>query len=82
MISLTAELDYESFENLTFNVTATDGGSPSTSDTTNVLVIVVDANDNSPIFPSASYSVDVSEGNYTEEGQLLLTTVSLISKLC
>ena len=81
MISLTAELDYESFENLTFNVTATDGGSPSNSDTANVLVIVADANDNSPIFSSASYSADVSEGNYSEEGQLLLTTVSLSCKV-
>lgn len=39
----------------------TDRGSPALSTTATVEVVVLDVNDNSPVFSKASYSVDVSE---------------------
>lgn len=40
---------------------ATDRGSPALSTAVTVEVKVLDVNDNSPVFSSSSYSVDVSE---------------------
>lgn len=80
VLSLISLVNYESDKQLYFNVTATDGGTPSLSDTASVTVVVIDANDNSPKFPTTPYSeaVSIDEGNYPVDGRQLLTTVSLL----
>ncbi|XP_012875744.1 PREDICTED: protocadherin beta-12-like [Dipodomys ordii] len=54
-------LDYEEQPELSFILTALDGGSPPRSGTALVQVMVVDVNDNSPEFEHAFYEVKISE---------------------
>lgn len=54
-------LDRESTPSYTFDIIATDKGSPSQSSTVTVNVKVLDKNDNEPRFDQPSYSFDVSE---------------------
>uniref|UniRef100_UPI00358DD99E cadherin-related family member 2-like n=1 Tax=Myxine glutinosa TaxID=7769 RepID=UPI00358DD99E len=68
------ELDYESIENFTVEVIATDG---KYNTTLTVLVVLINLNDNSPTFNQSNYDVDVYEnatrGNY-------LTTIHVTDK--
>ncbi|XP_006866249.1 PREDICTED: protocadherin beta-12 [Chrysochloris asiatica] len=54
-------LDYEEQPELSFILTALDGGSPSRSGTALVRVVVVDVNDNSPEFEQPFYEVKIPE---------------------
>ncbi|KAM4875264.1 uncharacterized protein RHO17_007709 [Thomomys bottae] len=54
-------LDFEEQPELSFILTALDGGSPPRSGTALVRVLVVDINDNSPEFEYAFYEVKISE---------------------
>ncbi|XP_038629350.1 protocadherin-15b isoform X4 [Scyliorhinus canicula] len=56
-LTLREPVDRERQQNYTFTMTASDGVQESTSVTVNVLVI--DANDNTPIFQNISYKVNV-----------------------
>lgn len=55
------QLDRESKAGHTLVVTATDHGTPSLSDSTNVEIEVLDVNDNSPKFKESSYQASINE---------------------
>uniref|UniRef100_UPI0030FB33E7 protocadherin beta-12 precursor n=1 Tax=Pan troglodytes TaxID=9598 RepID=UPI0030FB33E7 len=64
-------LDYEALPELSFILTALDGGSPPRSGTALVRVVVVDINDNSPEFEQAFYEVKILENSIL--GSLVVT---------
>ncbi|XP_054345275.1 protocadherin beta-12 [Pongo pygmaeus] len=64
-------LDYEERPELSFILTALDGGSPPRSGTALVRVVVVDSNDNSPEFEQAFYEVKILENSIL--GSLVVT---------
>ncbi|SPP79093.1 blast:Cadherin-related tumor suppressor [Drosophila guanche] len=55
-------LDYEDITSYTLNITASDCGTPSLSTTVIYNVVVVDDNDNPPIFPSTAIVRQIKEG--------------------
>ncbi len=56
-----ASLDREAMATVTFSVTAHDGGTPQTSNTTLVTLSLTDVNDNPPLFSDSVYIQSVSE---------------------
>ncbi|XP_059052501.1 protocadherin-like wing polarity protein stan [Achroia grisella] len=60
-VSLVKPLDYEQVRNYRLVIRAQDGGSPSRSNTTQLLVNVKDVNDNSPRFYTSLFQESVSE---------------------
>ncbi|KAB5565493.1 hypothetical protein PHYPO_G00242220 [Pangasianodon hypophthalmus] len=68
---LQTPLDREKEEHLYLTVTAIDGGNPKRSGTVKIHVLVLDNNDNAPVFKSSSYRVSVPEN--TAKGALLIT---------
>uniref|UniRef100_A0A663EWJ7 Cadherin domain-containing protein n=1 Tax=Aquila chrysaetos chrysaetos TaxID=223781 RepID=A0A663EWJ7_AQUCH len=64
-VRLTGELDREAMSNYTLTVVATDKGQPSLSSSTDVVVIVLDINDNNPLFAQKLYKVEVGENTLT-----------------
>lgn len=60
-VSLVKPLDYESVRSYRLVIRAQDGGSPSKSNTTQLLVNVLDANDNSPRFYTSQFQEAVFE---------------------
>ncbi|XP_056327800.1 protocadherin gamma-A12-like isoform X6 [Danio aesculapii] len=68
---LQTPLDREKQEHLYLTVTATDGGNPKRSGTVKIHVIVLDINDNAPIFQKDIYKISVPEN--IAKGSLLLT---------
>lgn len=60
-LSTSRPLDRERKGRYSLEVVAQDHGSPSLSSTATVEVTVLDINDNSPIFSSSSYAIDMSE---------------------
>ncbi|KAM6148484.1 uncharacterized protein O8D03_018953 [Erethizon dorsatum] len=64
-------LDYEEQPQLSFILTALDGGSPPRSGTALVRVVVVDVNDNSPEFEQPFYEAKIPENSIL--GSLLVT---------
>ncbi|XP_032129539.1 protocadherin beta-15, partial [Sapajus apella] len=58
---LDTELDREEQAELRLTLTALDGGSPPRSGTAQILILVLDANDNAPVFAQALYEVQVPE---------------------
>uniref|UniRef100_A0A663MGM7 Protocadherin Fat 4 n=1 Tax=Athene cunicularia TaxID=194338 RepID=A0A663MGM7_ATHCN len=64
-VRLTGELDREAVSNYTLTVIATDKGQPSLSSSTDVVVIVLDINDNNPLFAQKLYKVEVGENTLT-----------------
>ncbi|XP_043837792.1 protocadherin gamma-A12 isoform X5 [Dromiciops gliroides] len=69
MLERVLDREEESVHHLT--LTATDGGDPVRSGTARIRVVVLDANDNPPVFPQSEYSVSVPEN--VPKGTLLLT---------
>ncbi|NXC48971.1 PCDBF protein, partial [Penelope pileata] len=67
---LQRQLDREEQRELHLLLTATDGGSPPRSGTAQVRVVVLDANDNMPVFSREVYEVRVAENS--PPGQLVL----------
>ncbi|OXB64937.1 hypothetical protein ASZ78_007340 [Callipepla squamata] len=67
---LQRQLDREEQQELRLVLTATDGGSPPRSGTAEVRVVVLDANDNMPVFSREVYEVRVAENS--PPGQLLV----------
>ncbi|XP_062429972.1 protocadherin Fat 4 [Rhea pennata] len=64
-VRLIGELDREAVSNYTLTVVATDKGQPSLSSSTDVVVIVLDINDNNPLFAQKLYKVEVGENTLT-----------------
>lgn len=60
-VSLVKPLDYETVRSYRLVIRAQDGGSPSKSNTTQLLVNVLDANDNSPRFYTSQFQEAVLE---------------------
>ncbi|XP_056148034.1 protocadherin gamma-A11-like isoform X2 [Lampris incognitus] len=60
---LEKELDRENEQEITFILTALDGGSPQRSGTVVIHVTVLDANDNRPVFSQAVYKVSLPENS-------------------
>ncbi|XP_035768852.1 protocadherin Fat 4-like [Neolamprologus brichardi] len=60
---LQKELDREEQREFRLLLTALDGGSPKRSGTTTVHVIVLDANDNAPVFSQAVYKASLPENS-------------------
>ncbi|XP_010077814.1 PREDICTED: protocadherin Fat 4-like, partial [Pterocles gutturalis] len=60
-LSLSQQLDYETIKQFEVKVEASDGGQPSLSTTTLVVVHVLDVNDNPPEFNQAAYDISVLE---------------------
>ncbi|XP_041360351.1 cadherin-related tumor suppressor-like [Gigantopelta aegis] len=59
---LNKQLDFEQRQRYDLRIVVSDAGSPSLQSSTNFVVKVQDANDNSPQFSPTPISVDVSEG--------------------
>uniref|UniRef100_H2YNK6 Cadherin domain-containing protein n=1 Tax=Ciona savignyi TaxID=51511 RepID=H2YNK6_CIOSA len=62
-IYLVGELDFERNVQHMFGIMACDRGVPRMCDITNVTVVVVDVNDESPVISPASISVNIKEGH-------------------
>ena len=60
-IVISRALDREEREVFVLTVSATDNGVPQMSDTTDVEIVIVDVNDNAPVFTSPTYHGSVSE---------------------
>ncbi|XP_040903715.1 protocadherin beta-16-like isoform X10 [Toxotes jaculatrix] len=56
-------LDREKSEHLSLVLTAVDGGEPRMSGTMNILITVLDANDNAPVFTKPVYKATVAENS-------------------
>ncbi|XP_059918569.1 protocadherin beta-15-like [Gadus macrocephalus] len=70
---LNKELDREDKHEITLSLTAADGGSPQRSGTVVIHIIVLDANDNAPVFSQAVYQASVPENSPVDS---LVITVS------
>ncbi|MBZ3877696.1 Protocadherin Fat 4 [Sciurus carolinensis] len=64
-VRLTGELDREEVSNYTLTVVATDKGQPPLSSSAEVVVMVLDINDNNPVFAQSLYKVEIHEDTLT-----------------
>ncbi|XP_038006197.1 protocadherin beta-15-like [Motacilla alba alba] len=71
---LERSLDREEQAEMSFSVMAVDGGSPPRSGTTQVKIVILDANDNAPIFTQEEYIGRVLEN--MPEGSVVLTVLA------
>ncbi|KAG7266041.1 hypothetical protein CRUP_013770, partial [Coryphaenoides rupestris] len=55
-------LDREQHEHISLVLTAVDGGEPQMSGTMQILISVLDANDNAPVFTQSVYKASIKEG--------------------
>ncbi|XP_056625258.1 protocadherin gamma-A12-like isoform X16 [Triplophysa dalaica] len=67
---LQTPLDREKQEHLYLTITATDGGNPKRSGTVKIHIIVLDNNDNAPVFQKDTYRISVPENS--AKGSLLV----------
>ncbi|CAN8189753.1 unnamed protein product [Coccothraustes coccothraustes] len=67
-------LDREEQAEMGFSVIAVDGGSPARSGTTEVKIVILDANDNAPIFTQEVYQGQVQEN--MPEGSVVVTVLA------
>ncbi|XP_064244030.1 protocadherin beta-15-like [Passer domesticus] len=67
-------LDREEQAEMSFNVIAVDGGSPPRTGTTQVTIVILDVNDNAPIFSQEVYTGQVLEN--MPEGSVVLTVLA------
>uniref|UniRef100_A0A673L0R6 Cadherin domain-containing protein n=1 Tax=Sinocyclocheilus rhinocerous TaxID=307959 RepID=A0A673L0R6_9TELE len=68
---LQTHLDREKQDHLYLTVTATDGGNPKRSGTVKINIIILDNNDNAPIFQKDTYRIYIPEN--IAKGSLLVT---------
>lgn len=61
MVVVAQALDYETVKEYIITVEAHDGGTPSLSSTAVVKILIIDANDNRPVFARSNYTAVVSE---------------------
>ncbi|XP_034036981.1 protocadherin gamma-A6-like isoform X32 [Thalassophryne amazonica] len=67
-------LDREKEEQLSLVLTAVDGGEPQRSGTMQILITVLDANDNSPVFTQPIYKASINEN--APAGALIVTVTA------
>ncbi|NXE30714.1 PCDB6 protein, partial [Ardeotis kori] len=67
-------LDREEQKEVDFNLMAVDGGSPPRSGTTEIHIVVLDVNDNAPVFTEERYVAQVLEN--VPEGSVVLRVVA------
>ncbi|NWV16074.1 PCDBE protein, partial [Origma solitaria] len=72
---LDRDLDREQQAEITFSITAVDGGTPPRSGTALIHVVVLDINDNIPIFTRSLYKVSVME-NSSQDTVVLVVSAS------
>jgi hypothetical protein len=60
-LSVVGDLDYEKLQSISFFVTAEDSGNPKLRESKEVVLNILDQNDNSPVFPVTSYTLEVFE---------------------
>ncbi|KAM9356724.1 protocadherin beta-15-like [Symphorus nematophorus] len=70
---LDKELDREEQQEMKLLLTAVDGGSPQRSGTVVIHVIVLDANDNAPVFTEAVYSANLPENSPTNTRVIIVS---------
>ncbi|KAM9356722.1 uncharacterized protein ABDE67_004307 [Symphorus nematophorus] len=70
---LDKELDREEQQEMKLLLTAVDGGSPQRSGTVVIHVIVLDANDNAPVFTEAVYSANLPENSPTNTPVIIVS---------
>lgn len=63
MISTKARIDYESLKQIYVNAYVTDTGIPQLTSTAEIIVDIVNANDNEPMFSLAEYRFTVAENS-------------------
>ncbi|KAL2077291.1 hypothetical protein ACEWY4_026795 [Coilia grayii] len=68
---LQTPLDREKQEHMYLTLTAVDGGNPKRSGTVKIHIVILDANDNAPVFTQDSCKISVPEN--TAKGTLLVT---------
>ncbi|XP_066572813.1 protocadherin gamma-A11 isoform X2 [Amia ocellicauda] len=68
---LQSPLDREKQEEMSLLLTAVDGGDPKRSGTVKITVIVLDANDNTPVFSQAVYKASIHENAF--KGTIVVT---------
>ncbi|XP_066053559.1 protocadherin beta-15-like [Chamaea fasciata] len=73
-LTLEKALDREEQAEMSFSVIAVDGGSPPRSGTTKIDVVILDANDNAPIFTQEVYVGKILEN--MPEGSVVLTVLA------
>ncbi|XP_027583462.2 protocadherin beta-15-like isoform X2 [Pipra filicauda] len=67
-------LDREEQAEMHFSLIAVDGGSPPRSGTTQIHIVILDANDNAPVFTQELYDVQVLEN--APQGSVVLTVLA------
>uniref|UniRef100_A0A803V826 Cadherin domain-containing protein n=1 Tax=Ficedula albicollis TaxID=59894 RepID=A0A803V826_FICAL len=67
-------LDREEQAEMSFSVIAEDGGSPPRSGTTEIKIVILDVNDNAPVFTKEVYIAQVLEN--MPEGSVILTVLA------
>jgi hypothetical protein len=74
LLTTSLVLDREQVATYEFDIRVEDGGVPPMSSTVRVLVEVLDVNDNVPLFPQTSVTVNISE-NSSQGSTVLVTSV-------
>uniref|UniRef100_A0A8C5S868 Cadherin domain-containing protein n=1 Tax=Laticauda laticaudata TaxID=8630 RepID=A0A8C5S868_LATLA len=64
-VRLIGELDRETVSNYTLTIIATDKGQPFLSSSTDIVAIILDINDNNPLFAKKLYKVEIAENTLT-----------------
>lgn len=80
LLRVSGPLDREQKSNYTLGVTARDRGEPSRSSSTTVTVMVLDENDNSPVFDPRQYSATVAENASIGASVLQVSQIELRSR--
>lgn len=81
LLRVSGPLDREQKSNYTLAVIARDRGEPSRSSSTNVTVMVLDENDNSPVFDPRQYSATVAENASIGASVLQVSKIAISKKI-
>jgi len=73
ILSVKSPIDREAIDFFSFTLTATDGGTPALSITTQIEITVNDVNDNAPVFSPTFYNSEIA---YNDRCQVTATTLT------
>lgn len=77
VLKTTQRIDYEKIHSINFTLVAYDSGVPQLSTSASVVVEVVNANDEEPVFAAVAYDATVAEHS---EGGTRVVTVTAVDK--